>query len=528
MDMAGYGHIVPEQVCFPRQYEPDLAQRIAGKLGANDDDKVVLKLCNRSRAAGVLVVPVDELDEVLEEILVLPANPEAWFKEKLKQLASSPAGDFGFQWGSFEEQTRHWWANECPSFVAERWCTSMPTIREGMAYDGTMRVGFALRRKSAKHGSADSVPGDKHLDGSGRVAAEIVPPPEELEVEWLGGYWKLPKSDMGSSHLRERVISAARTSGTALVKPAHLAEVYAALGDSVQQLFGGIEPNSTMLGEHYRDQPELAAYLTARLAISSREPGRIRKMLYDATVTTTKAAQGLALNCVHSFIHRGNGVFEARSGGGKERWETARRHFLNSLKFLPTNANTLYLLGMAALELGQPEKAIEMMSKSLLLDPDFKAPYINLGVAFLRMHMYEHAVEISDACLARHPHTPQCQYHIGVASCQLALFLETQEVAGIRLVAAESIEYEEHRARSLEAFLQARQSEEGQRRKPIVGSGQVLEPPAPWLDVDEKMIEAMDVSGIGQQVDGKEVRPALVRSIGLPQTAGWRFFGWRT
>ena len=35
-------------------------------------------------------------------------------------------------------------------------------------------------------------------------------------------------------------------------------------GDSVQQLFGGVEPTSKMLADHYREQPELAAYLTAR------------------------------------------------------------------------------------------------------------------------------------------------------------------------------------------------------------------------------------------------------------------------
>ena len=37
--------------------------------------EVVLKLCNRSRAAGVIVAPVDELDEVLEEILIPPEPP---------------------------------------------------------------------------------------------------------------------------------------------------------------------------------------------------------------------------------------------------------------------------------------------------------------------------------------------------------------------------------------------------------------------------------------------------------------------
>ena len=35
-----------------------------------------------------------------------------------------------------------------------------------------------------------------------------IPQPEELAVHWLGGYWKLPKRDMCSSDLRERVVSA--------------------------------------------------------------------------------------------------------------------------------------------------------------------------------------------------------------------------------------------------------------------------------------------------------------------------------
>lgn len=34
------------------------------------------------------------------------------------------------------------------------------------------------------------------------------PSPEELAVHWLGGYWKLPKRDLASADLRERVVSA--------------------------------------------------------------------------------------------------------------------------------------------------------------------------------------------------------------------------------------------------------------------------------------------------------------------------------
>ena len=40
----------------------------------------------------------------------------------------------------------------------------------------------------------------------------------------LGGYWKLPKDDMESPDLRRRIVSAARTSGTAKVSVILLSE----------------------------------------------------------------------------------------------------------------------------------------------------------------------------------------------------------------------------------------------------------------------------------------------------------------
>ena len=73
-------------------------------------------------------------------------------------------------------------------------------MRDERLYDGTMRVCFALKR---------------------RLSATLTP--EDLEVEWLGGYWKLPQADMSSSLLRERIISQAKT-GTAPVQPYILME----------------------------------------------------------------------------------------------------------------------------------------------------------------------------------------------------------------------------------------------------------------------------------------------------------------
>ena len=45
----------------------------------------------------------------------------------------------------------------------------------------------------------------------------------------------------------------------------------------MQQLFGGVEPSSKMLAEHYKQQPELAAYLTAR-ALGSKASDLSQKL----------------------------------------------------------------------------------------------------------------------------------------------------------------------------------------------------------------------------------------------------------
>merc|ERR1712176_875178 len=106
--MRGYHHLVPRQAFFPRVYDPSLASRIAEELELSNDDLVILKLLNRSRGAGVLPIPMSELDHTLREILNPPVDIENWLEQKLKIEASSWQQ---LAWGSYEEQTRHWWSN---------------------------------------------------------------------------------------------------------------------------------------------------------------------------------------------------------------------------------------------------------------------------------------------------------------------------------------------------------------------------------------------------------------------------------
>ncbi|CAE7399578.1 unnamed protein product [Symbiodinium pilosum] len=480
-DVTGFAHVIPTQVCFPRVYYAGIASHIAAELGVTENDLVVLKLCNRSRAAGVLIAPVHELDEVLQDILEPPEDLEAWFRPRLQHLAGA-AGDLVTK-DSYEEHVRHWWANESPSFVAAAWT-------------------------AAGSGASESLT------------------PEDIQVDWLGGYWKLPHADMTSDHVRERLISQAKT-GTAIVKRYILTEVYAVLGPALQQLFGAAEFTPERLKEQYKSQPELAAYLTARRAMTMSTPEQRLRDLRDVEASIARFTSSPAKSCVASFVHRAHGVLLAR-GSAPDRWRDAQEHFAKALDSFPSNSNALFLLGMAALEMGLLESAVELMNKSLLLDPDFRAPYVNLGVAYLRQaaqisensqrqeDLYLRVIEVSESCLARHPASPQCQYHIGVACTQLALMLQAHATNGGHL------RFREYRSRARSGLEEARSSPEAHRRlndwQEAQAKGKPKKQQAPWLAVDDKMLQAMEVDMI---------RGQTLKSIKLPDFIGWRLPFWR-
>lgn len=528
--IAGYKHLLPQQLLLPRVYNVNLAQRIIEELGCGEKDVVILKLLNRSRAAGVIPVPVGELDEVLEEVLEIPQDIEEWMQRK---LARGTAETLEVSWGSFEEQYRHFWSNECPFFVVENYCESIPVESEadGKLYDGTMRVAFCLRRKEVK-----AMP-NRNLTNNAFYNYEN-PPQEEkykedLEIEWLGGYWKLPKEDVNSDMLRERIVSAARTKGTAATPLEHLHDIYAALGDSVIQLFSLAEPSVTALSQRYvKETPGLAAFLTARLAVTLRDLSRCRQAMGLAANQAQKVEEGFEKRCVESYVQRGYGVFDAMTPPGK--WQDALGHFTASLELIPSNATSWYLKGMAFLELGRPAEAIDPMKRSLLLDLDFKAPYVNLCVALLRIAVrsqtpdadtyvdaLDQAIEYAEALLIRHPDSPQCRYHIAVAC-----FLKSQQLAekadgvGANLSELEAQSYEELRKRASEEIILARDSDEAQRL-------QLRYPPlAPWLEEDDLMMHALrpNNSIFAKTLPNKRRPPPVV----MPDNVGWRFFGWRT
>merc|ERR1712083_619504 len=117
-------------------------------------------------------------------------------------------------------------------------------------------------------------------------------------------------------------------------------------------------------------------------------------MVNMATEIIAKVDDGPAKRCTESFVSRARGFVTAST---IHTWEAALPHLHQSIKCLPWNATSLYLVGMAALEQGNPQEAVDFMTKSVMLDLDYKVPYVNLGVAYLRLQRYDDAITVSES-----------------------------------------------------------------------------------------------------------------------------------
>lgn len=521
MEDIGFEHIMPKQVCCLREYDVKLADKILTGLELHEkSDLVVLKLCNRSRGAGVIVVKAEQLDEMLWSLLKPRKDLDKWLQDCVWRCKKADSDepekafvDLGVK-GNEEEQVRHWWCNEAPCFVAERYATSVSIERNGSFYDCCLRVSFVLRLREAAEQQSSTL--------------ESMPPPEDLVVDWLGGYWKLPESDLEGKSLRSRCVSAVGVAGTAPVDPAHLHEVYATLGDAMLHLFGGPEPSPEHLMELSKGQMEFAAFLIARLSLSSMDdPEHLNHRLAHAEHVLGLAKKSPARDHVESYLSRARGMCEIKPHGkvaDRDVWRRAQPYLERSLESNPCNANALFWLGMARLESDRLDDAIRLMYRSLLLDQDFKGPYVNLGVAFLREKNFAKVREISKRCLARFPDSPQCHYHIAVSWYQEAwqLFwnadlsgMDPRGAMGKRKELCAMLEA------SLENLRLAREHNMAKSRTPKKLQGARI---SPWLQADDLMYsETRSFLSVVDSVAWPEIL-----QVELPENVGWRFLNWRT
>jgi len=403
-------HLRPPTFTYSRCYTQDLAERLISDLKLADGGAAVLKLCNRTRGAGVVVVTARTANKVLRRLLTPPAGADLleWLRQEGPRAV---AHNMVFS-DMLQEHCLHWWSNECPVFVAERCCHSMPVPLEAGSeetFDGTMRVAFALHR--------DGPPEEGDRDGP-------------FEISWLGGYWKLPQAasnaggDLDAPEaLHDRIVSSFNSAEkrTAPVPAEHLKAVFDALTPVLPRVFDMALIDGERVSLTYRDYPHFRAFAMSRVAATIRtyDVDKSRELFKQAKQVAldaiAKGGQGakddLHNQSVLSYVERNLGVCSAMEGN----WTEAHQYWEQAIHLCPTNATAIYLDGCYWQVTRNYQRGIECILESIALDPDFRLAYLGLSECHLLNGDFQSAVEACEACLRRFPEAAGAQLNIGQA-----------------------------------------------------------------------------------------------------------------
>jgi hypothetical protein len=388
----------------------------------------------------VISRPAD-LDGVLEKLLTPPAATEleAWFEER-------ESGALQRSFEGIEEQCQHWWANECPSFVAEA-CHHSQLVGDGdgsdRLFDGTLRVAFALiRRKTSPQTSSWYNDRGQYIGPGSSDASEAI---EDFDVDWLGGYWKLPsmaatlgsgmvmmEEDLSPGGLHACLVSSFNSAEkrTAPVEEEHLRQVCGELTSAIQAVFRCGAMCIASIMSMYREDKLFCSFVLSRVAADMRSSGKnIRKAkgLFDMAkdlVMKTGSDYEPHAQAVLSYIHRNLSVTAMTAN----EWHSAVPVLWQSLERLPTNATSYYFLGMCMQKQLKLVDAIKYLHRSILLDPDFKLSYIVLGSCFLQLQQFHDAMQASTAGLRRHPDSLLMKYNMGQAIYHMMMAGENAEI----------------------------------------------------------------------------------------------------
>jgi len=421
---------------------------------------------------------------------------DAWLTQLASRALGAPRTDF------MEEQCLHWWTNECPLFLVERCCHSMPEpLHKGSEekFDGTMRVAFALCRQ---------------------VWAE--PQPQSLDIEWLGGYWKMPpcartpESMATADALQDCMVSSFNSvdKRTAEVRAEHLQEVFDALMPALPRIFSCGITGVQSVSRIYAEDRLFCAFVLCRLAAANRlkEPSRglrlleqARELVLDgrAAAAQPSASEGerrrawlerLPEAAVLSYIDRTFGSTSAMQGD----WQSASESWSASLEHFPLNATTQFFKGCFHLERRELQSAECCLLKAIALDPDFKLPYLALGNSLLQQRRFEPAIEAAVACLERFPDTPIAQFIAGQAIYHILRPATVGPVRGAVAVVAVGGLHGEELAECAHHAL-------GLAKRGV---------PEVWAKADERMLEFL-------------AEPSLRSSLPREVVHVWRVYGWR-
>lgn len=138
------GAAAPAQGVFLKQYTPDLANQIRQQLGEHEG--YVIKPTANAKGTGVIIVSNEDLEKILHQLFGKEADKKALDDERIV----------------------HWDNDKRPVFVVQSRERSKPVMKDGKAYDGTMRVAMTAWTEN-----------------------------DEVKLHIHDAYWKLPPKAIG-------------------------------------------------------------------------------------------------------------------------------------------------------------------------------------------------------------------------------------------------------------------------------------------------------------------------------------------
>jgi tetratricopeptide (TPR) repeat protein len=97
------------------------------------------------------------------------------------------------------------------------------------------------------------------------------------------------------------------------------------------------------------------------------------------------------------------------------RLEQAARLYQTILGRFPNHADSLHLLGVVALQLGNPQRAVELIGRAIALQPGVAAFHCNLAEAYRMLGQHDRAVSCCQLALRLQPNYPEAANNLGLA-----------------------------------------------------------------------------------------------------------------
>jgi tetratricopeptide (TPR) repeat protein len=96
------------------------------------------------------------------------------------------------------------------------------------------------------------------------------------------------------------------------------------------------------------------------------------------------------------------------------RLPEAEKLYRDLLQQAPRDANLLYLLGLVALATNRPQRAADLLARSIRINPNFAPAHLNLGLALTALNRPKEALSRYDDAIAKAPGLADAHYNRGL------------------------------------------------------------------------------------------------------------------